>query len=195
MAAVENVEEMVQSLMSKHDLFKKYFDNHLAEPEINKQDLETIKTIFKTQFPSFPNDLPVFRCKWVLDTITRENLRRNASDETNLEKEDECRDNIYDSTKHKFVKPQVLPPAKRRRSPKFNVGEFIRQKRLDGEFFELNVQDRDVIEDLLDELSEDKARNDRKADTALNNLAAMATALTGGLNYKVLELHPERRIL
>lgn len=193
MTTLENSNDMVNTLMARDEIFRQYFENHLTEPNLSNDDFEKGKKKFKEFFPSYPDELPVFRCRWVLDKINQ--CQINAENIENDPPLEECRNHIFDSAKNKFVRPQVLPPAKRRRSPKFNVGEFIRQKRLDGDYFEVCLQDRDMVEDLLEELSENKSRNDRKADTVLNSLAAMATALTGGLSYRLVELHPERRIL
>ena len=180
-------------LKTKNSLFQTYFEDFKSDKfsKMSDEDIKTLEDLFKATFPNHPTPLHVFRCEWVVDKVNQDfNLNMPPSEE-NVE---ECRDRIYDSCKRKFVRPQVLPPGKRRRSPTFNAGEFIRQKRLDGDCFEISLQDRDMVEDLLEELSDDKARNYRRADVALNSIVSIVHWLHNILSYRIVELHPEKNI-
>ncbi|GFY44627.1 uncharacterized protein TNIN_70851, partial [Trichonephila inaurata madagascariensis] len=94
-----------------------------------------------------------------------------------------------------YLNARVLPPLNRKkRLEKFNLGEFVRQKRLNGDFHQITYNDRESVEDLMDELNEEKQRNDQKADIALNRIVEMVAILNANCKYRLLELHSERRI-
>ncbi|GBN68379.1 hypothetical protein AVEN_82732-1 [Araneus ventricosus] len=105
-----------------------------------------------------------------------------------------CNKLAYDPSKRGFIKIPRVSNYGRGKREKFNLGEFLRTKRENGDYFQLSVGDREMVEDLLDELNEDKFRNDQRADVALNRMVEMAAVLNGNCNYKIMELHSERRI-
>lgn len=186
---MDNIDEMVSTLQAKDPIFQQLFNDACSE-FINLQPDEKDKAtkIFKETFPSYEFSLSMFQHQWI---IRRAETQLNA--ETGIETV--CNKDIFDAASRKYLKqPQVLPAQRRRRQEKFNLGEFLRQKRADGEYYQLNLQDRDLVEDLMDDLNDDKARNDQKADIALNKMVQMAAIFNGSLPYRLIELHPERRI-
>ncbi|GFY48563.1 uncharacterized protein TNIN_18401 [Trichonephila inaurata madagascariensis] len=106
-----------------------------------------------------------------------------------------CSQLVYDGGTKSYLNAPVLPTLNRRkRVEKFNLGDFVRQKRFSGDFHQINYNDRESIEDLMDELNEEKLRNDQKADIALNLIVEMVAILNVYCKYPILELHSERRI-
>lgn len=183
-----SMDEMVSNLKTKDVLFQTLFgDHHSKDINLVPAEQDKLDEIFKKEYPNYMFPLKVFHCQWVVDKINRE-LQEP------VEQTEECRENIYDPGKRRYIRPQVLPTHKKRCKPKFDVGECIRTKRNEGDFYEIGLQDRVMVEELLEELSDDKIRNDKRADAALNSMAAIASVMNTSLAYKLVELHPERRI-
>lgn len=183
------IESMVSTLLTKNTVFQKLFNTTIEFVNLQPQEKETAQQIFSETFPDYSiKDISEFHLKWLEYKL---NLNLNPSD---FEVNETCPGLIYDGRARKYLSPRVLPQSKRRKSEKFNLSEFIKQKRDNGDFFQINFQDRDELEDFLEDLNEEKTRNDQKADIALNRIVQMAAILNNSCNYRLIELHSERRI-
>lgn len=183
---MDNLDDMVATLRQKHEVFQKLFDDSISEyHNLTPEERAVASDLLKAEFPQYPHTVQYLSSQWVLSKVTFE---MNQLDEPS------CAKDIFDSGSKKYVKAQVLPAQRKRRLEKFNLGEFFRQKRSEGDFSQINLQDRDMIEDLMEDINEDKARNDQRADIALNKIVQMAAIFNGCLPYRLIELHSERRI-
>lgn len=186
---MEDQEANVNLLINQHAVFQKIFNNSYSElTNLQPEELEQANRVYKETFPNSQRDLNLFHHEWIVNQMDKSmNEHVAGPSET-------CPSLIFDPGSRKYLKPQVLPAQRRRRQEKFNLGEFLRQKRVDGDFFQIPIQDREMVEDLMDDLNEDKPRNDQKADIALNRMVQMAAVLNGACTYRLMELHPERRV-
>lgn len=185
----DNVESMINTLQQKNAVFQKLFNetgNDFANLVPTEETLAY--QLFKETFPNYPHDLRYLVCQWV---IQKSNF---GEIEPDINAEQSCSKDIFDAGTKKYLKPQVLPARKRRVPVKFNIAEFLRQKRANGDYQMISTQERDLIKDLMDDLQEEKARNDQRSDIALNKIIQMAIILNGVFPYRLLEPHPEKNI-
>ncbi|KAG8171042.1 hypothetical protein JTE90_026410 [Oedothorax gibbosus] len=157
----------------------------IVQSEMNAQ---RPKPLFKEKFPEYPHDLDYLECQWLISK-TNFGLGPGKSPGT------ACSKDIYDPGNKRYLKPHVLPARKRRVPAKFNIAEFLREKRENADYQTISTQDRDFIKDLMDDLHEDKVRNDQRSDMALNKIVQMAVILNGVLPYRLMEPHPERNVI
>lgn len=194
--SIASPDEMVRQLLAKDEIFGKLFTCVYEYHNLQPEEQSKAQRIFQETFPTYTHNLLRFHAQWILTNINK-NLNPTAGETLNETNNDDlglCPDLIYDPMSRRRIRPQVLPPAKRRKLDKFDLSKFIRQKREQGEYFELSMPDRSFVENLQDELNEDKPRNDQKADVALNKIVQMCAVLNGSCSYRLLDLHSEKRI-
>lgn len=184
-------DEMVEILLRTDDVFKKFFTDSRTPQNVLEGEEQHAEKIFKATFPHYHmKEFQLFYLTYLKD----KNLSDMNIQDESLESNEICNKLAYDPRKGGFIRMPRVNTYGRGKREKFNLGEFLRTKRDNGDYFQLSVGDREMVEDLLDELNEDKARNDQKADVALNRMVEMTAVLNGNCNYKILELHSERRI-
>ncbi|KAG8175196.1 hypothetical protein JTE90_022619 [Oedothorax gibbosus] len=182
------IEPMVKDLQQASPIFQKLFnDTCNGYTNLTPQERTEAETLFKEKFPEYPHDLRYLECQWLISK-TNFGLPENVQ-------EPACSKDIYDPGNKRYLKPHVLPARKRRVPAKFNIAEFLREKRENADYQTISTQDRDFIKDLMDDLHEDKVRNDQRSDMALNKIVQMAVILNGVLPYRLMEPHPERNVI
>ncbi|GFT71248.1 uncharacterized protein NPIL_552061 [Nephila pilipes] len=190
-SAQQTPDDMVRILLTKDEVFQRMFNEVYEYCNLQPEEQERAQNIFQETFPNY-HDLNVtrFHAQWMQDKI-HQTMNAQQPDETPNET---CRKLVYDGGTKSYLNARVLPLNRKRRQEKFNLGEFVRQKRTNGDYYQITFSDRESVEDLMEELNEDKARNDQRADITLNRIVEMVAILNSTCNYRILELHPERRI-
>ncbi|GFY77186.1 uncharacterized protein TNIN_395301 [Trichonephila inaurata madagascariensis] len=190
MACSETPEDMVKTLLEKSEIFQRLFNQYFEYINLQPQEQATAEEIFRDTFPNYNSDLKTFFNEWVV-----QKLQHTINESEDITPSETCSQLVYDGGTKSYLNARVLPPLNRKkRLEKFNLGEFVRQKRLNGDFHQITYNDRESVEDLMDELNEEKQRNDQKADIALNRIVEMVAILNANCKYRLLELHSERRI-
>lgn len=172
-------------LKSKDEIFERLFGGSLEYKDLKGDEKELADKLFFDSYPGYEN-LNNFMQMWHVAKFNASQFSEPSETCSNQE--------IYDSSTKKFIRPTVLYLSKRRKMEKFNLAEFVRHKRDNGDYHQISFLDRDVIDDMFDELNQEKPRNDSKADVALNRMVQMAAILNGSCSYRIMELHPERRV-
>lgn len=184
-------EEMVQMLLTKDEVFNRYFTLVDAPQNLGKEAETKANRIFKETFPDYPiKDFEMFYLNYLKDKTLEDMQISNDVIEPN----EICSKLAYDPSKRGLIRMPRVNNSGRGKREKFNLGEFLKTKRENGDFYQLSVGDREMVENLMEDLSEDKPRNDQRADVALNRMVEMAAVLNGNCSYKIMELHSERRI-
>ncbi|GBN19747.1 hypothetical protein AVEN_261817-1 [Araneus ventricosus] len=184
------VEEMIDLLRTKGEVFVKLFTDAYAPQNLQEEERKLAQTLFRETFPNYhEKDFMIFYHTYINNKVSAD---MSLTEE--LEPSEICNRLTYDPMRRNFIKMPKVNNYGRGKREKFNLGEFLKRKRENGGYYQLNVGDREMAEDLLDELNEDKSRNDQKADVALNRMVEMAAVLNSNCNYKIIELHSERRI-
>lgn len=186
----EEAECIVKTLQKASPLFQKLFNEEtvISFANLLPAEQEEAKKIFDEKFPNYFGGLNMLECKWMIS-------HTDFGTEPQNNPEPSCSKDIYDAGTKRYLKPQVLPARKRRVPVKFNIAEFLREKRANGDYQMISTQERDLIKDLMDDLHEDKAPNDQRSDIALNKIVQMAIILNGVFPYRLLEPHPERNVI
>lgn len=104
-----------------------------------------------------------------------------------------CPRPIFDAAKRNYLRSDVLPPTKRRKKEPFDVYKFLMQKDDSQEGLRLSF-DYDASEELFDFNYGDKSKREFMADQALRKIAKIVSVLKERCNYRVMDLHSERRI-
>lgn len=184
---------MVQTLKEKDEVFKKLFQTCTDFVNLQPEEQEHAQTLFEQAFPNYEDkSIKRFYCRWV----TKE-LDKNLNPNVTTESSEICPSTtIFDALQRKRISPQVLPHQKRRKPEKFDLSRFIRQRREDNQCFELVVNQRKEVENLMYELvnNDEKSLFDQRADLALNRIVEMCAILNRTCTYRLLELHSEKRV-
>ncbi|GFV82867.1 uncharacterized protein TNCV_1178821 [Trichonephila clavipes] len=189
MACSETPDDMVKKLL-ENEIFQRMFNQYVEYINLQPEEQTTAQVIFRDTFPHYNSDLRTFFNEWVI-----QKLQQNMNESEDIPPSETCSQLVYDGGTKSYLYSRVFPPLNRKkRLEKFNLGEFVRQKRLNGDFHQIIYNDRESVEDLMDEMSEKKQRNDQKADIALNWIVEMVAILNANCKYRLLELHSERRI-
>ncbi|GFS69071.1 uncharacterized protein TNCV_4570551 [Trichonephila clavipes] len=190
MACSETPDDMVTKLLEKNEIFQRMFNQYVDYINLQPEEQTTAEGIFRDTFPHYNSDLKTFFNQWVVQRV-----QQSMNERADTTPSETCSQLVYDGGTKSYLNARVLPPLNRRkRLEKFNLGEFVRQKRLNGDFHQIIYNDRETVEDLMDELNEEKQRNDQKADIALNRIVEMVAILNANCKYRLLEMHSERRI-
>ncbi|KAG8173822.1 hypothetical protein JTE90_016311 [Oedothorax gibbosus] len=184
-----NLEEIWSSLRDKNQVFQRLFSDAVVElSHLTPDEQSKAKEVFELEFPD-----TLFTLEYVVSQWIVKNVETTMNETPNLD-ETLCSKPVYDSGTKKYLKPQVLLNQRRKRNEKLDLGAFFRQKRSEGDFHQISLEDREFVEDLMDNLNDDVARNNQRADIALNRLVELAATCNNRLKYRLMELHAERRI-
>ncbi|GFT38405.1 uncharacterized protein TNCV_3064531 [Trichonephila clavipes] len=190
MACSETPDDMVKKLLEKNEIFQRMFNHYVDYINLQPEEQTTAQGLFRDTFPYYNSYLRTFFSEWVIQRV-----QQNMNESEDISPSETCSQLVYDRATKSYLNARVFPPLNRKkRLEKFNLGEFVRQKRLNGDFHEIIYNDRESVEDLMDELNEEKQQNDQKADIALNRIVEMVAILNANCKYRLLELHSERRI-
>lgn len=181
---------MVTELLEVHPVYQKIFNEVYEYTNLQPEEKTAAENTFKDVYPAYPDNFEVFYHRWNAQQIQ---LNLEASEEDNSRNET-CPGLVYDAGQRKYLKAQVLPPQRRRKPEKFNLAECVMQKRAKGDYFQVNLMSRDQVTDMMDDLNEDKTRNDQRADIALNRIVQLAAVWNNTCPNRIVELHAERRV-
>lgn len=184
-------EEIVDVLLREDEVFKKYFTTVCTPPNLAPQEEEQAKMIFKRKFPNYPEEFEVFYHKYCTDRLF---IEMQLPGDTNGEIEEVCPNKVFDGPKRGYVKIPRISNFGRGRQEKFNLSKYLRTKRENGDFFQLSVGDHEMTENFLDQVNEERLRNESPAIIGINAIAEKVAVLNPINKYKVMELHPEKRV-
>lgn len=166
------------------DVFNRFFVDLEEEQNIIPEVNDKANELFLSLYPNL-------NFKEFYHTFRLEKMTQNLNAGSRFEESEICPARVYDPQRRNYLRPSVLPPTKRRKKEGFDVYKFLMHKDENQEGHRLTL-DCDV--DLFEFDYEDKVKMNLMADQALRKIARIVVVLKDTCNYRMMELHGERRV-